>query len=50
MSVLGSNLLPWGYYHGFLIIPFGERCPFVGFLAHRSGTKPYVPNFAMTEF
>jgi hypothetical protein len=21
-----------------------------GFLAHRTGAKPYVPNFAMTEF
>ena len=23
MSVVGSNLLPWGYYQGSLIIPIG---------------------------
>jgi hypothetical protein len=38
------------YYPDFLITPFGESCPFVGFLAHRTGAKPYLPNFALTEF
>jgi hypothetical protein len=28
-----------GYYHDLLIIPIGESCPFVGFLAYKTGAK-----------